>query len=282
LEQVFLMLCIQNTEVNFVDPMRQMAANQLNLCPMCRVNPRNAVIMRVWDPRVKPSAKRLLGSVTSSVDNPMRPLSGAKATYSSSGSAELEEDMDAVAETQGLLAHGSAEQDPFPLMTVPNSICVPCALGSNKHYFLSEAQARVIMADASGEEMNAVLQAAQARAEGAKTEELLAQFELEESKLDDQGRPLTMMMAAATSTPPPQQHSSSSSPPTAGEEIPALEQTASTTAPAFARTPAGVSPHNSPTTPTPTPTPTPLQVFGQQNRDVHRQGTVKSQVFYAP
>jgi hypothetical protein len=50
LEQVFLMLCVQNTEVNHVDPGRQANQNQQALCPMCRTRPRAAVIVRVWPP----------------------------------------------------------------------------------------------------------------------------------------------------------------------------------------------------------------------------------------
>lgn len=50
LEQVFLMLCVQNTEVNYVDPNRQAQQTQHALCPMCRIRPRAAVIVRVWPP----------------------------------------------------------------------------------------------------------------------------------------------------------------------------------------------------------------------------------------
>lgn len=50
LEQVFLMLCVQNTEVNYVDPGRQTNENQHALCPMCRTRYRSSVIVRVWPP----------------------------------------------------------------------------------------------------------------------------------------------------------------------------------------------------------------------------------------
>lgn len=50
LEQVFLMLCVQNTEVNYVDPGRLDNQNQHALCPMCRTQFRSAVIVRVWSP----------------------------------------------------------------------------------------------------------------------------------------------------------------------------------------------------------------------------------------
>jgi hypothetical protein len=59
LEQVFLMLCVQNTEVNYVDPGRQTTQNQHALCPMCRTRLRSAVIVRVWPP----------GSVEDGVDD---------------------------------------------------------------------------------------------------------------------------------------------------------------------------------------------------------------------
>jgi hypothetical protein len=56
LEQVFLMLCVQNTEVNYVDPGRQANQNQQALCPMWRPRPRGGVRGRVGPPPARGGA----------------------------------------------------------------------------------------------------------------------------------------------------------------------------------------------------------------------------------
>lgn len=48
LEQVFLLLCVQNTELNYVDPAKALMQQNNALCPMCRTRPRNNVTLRRW------------------------------------------------------------------------------------------------------------------------------------------------------------------------------------------------------------------------------------------
>ena len=43
LEQVFLLLCVQNTEVNYVDRRHNVDEN---ICPMCRLRPKEAALLR--------------------------------------------------------------------------------------------------------------------------------------------------------------------------------------------------------------------------------------------
>ena len=142
LEQVFLMLCVQNTEVNYVDPGRQASQNQQALCPMCRARLRASVVVRVWPPAAQAASTAL--------------------------------------------DHKSNSVESEPLIALADSVCAECAAG-NRHFLLTEEQALRAARDSSGAVMSALIEAARASSELAKSEALLAGYEAEaEMKLGDE------------------------------------------------------------------------------------------------
>ena len=165
LEQVFLMLCVQNTEVNYVDPSRQVNQTQHTLCPMCRVRTRSPVITRVWVPNTNTGTGTGTTTEMNAIteDDIVRTTATATATHSNI--------------TTGIEMMPTSS----PLIALADSVCAECARG-NQHYYISEELANETATNPAL--LTTFIENAQVNAEMAKTEAMLSTY-ADEADLDE-------------------------------------------------------------------------------------------------